>query len=78
MAETATLERLVELAKQLSVIDKVRLIEQLAPQIEQELKPRDHAGRRPLLGLWRGLELCEEEIDRARRDAWAEFPRKDI
>ncbi|MGC8494131.1 MAG: hypothetical protein ACP5SH_20595 [Syntrophobacteraceae bacterium] len=53
MAETATLERLVELAKQLSVIDKVRLIEQLAPQIEQELTPCDQAGRRPLLGLWR-------------------------
>jgi hypothetical protein len=31
MAETATLEKLVELAKQLSVVDKIRFIERLAP-----------------------------------------------
>jgi hypothetical protein len=78
MAETATLERLVELAKQLSVVDKIRFIERLAPQIEQELKPCNHAGRKPLLGLWRGLELSEEDIARARRGAWAEFPCEDI
>jgi hypothetical protein len=70
MAETATLEKLV--------VDKIRLIERLAPQIEQELKPCNHAGRRPLPGLWRGLELSEEDIALARREAWSEFPREDI
>jgi hypothetical protein len=78
MAETATLERLVELAKQLSVVDKIRLIEQLSPQIEHELKPCNHAERKPLLGLWKGLEISEEDIARARREAWVEFPREGI
>lgn len=60
MAEAATLEKLLELAKQLSAVDKIRLIERLAAQIEHELKSCNSAGRRPLRGLWKGLDLSEE------------------
>jgi hypothetical protein len=38
MVETPTSERLLVLAKQLSAVDKIPLIERLAPQIEHELK----------------------------------------
>jgi hypothetical protein len=78
MAEAATLEKLLELAKQLSAIDKIRLIERLAPQIECELKSCNPAERKPLRGLWKGVDLSEEDIDRARRETWAKFPHEDI
>ena len=35
MEKIATLEETLELVKQLSLVDKVRLIEQIAPQIEK-------------------------------------------
>ncbi len=78
MAEAATLERLQELAKQLSAVDKIRLIERLAPQIEYELKSCNPAERKPLRGLWRGVDLSEEDIAQARRETWTEFPREDV
>ena len=37
MDKAITLESALELVKQLSLVDKVRLIEQIAPQIEHEL-----------------------------------------
>ncbi len=78
MADPTNLESLLELAKQLSVIDKIRLIEPLAPHIERELKSCNPAGRKPLLGLWKGLDITEEEISQARRDMWTDFPGEDI
>ena len=78
LAEAATLERLLELAKQLSAVDKIRLIERLAPQIEYELKSCNPAERKPLRGLWRGVDLSEEDINQAPRETWNEFPREDI
>ena len=59
MAEAATLERLLELAKKLSAVDKIRLIERLAPQIEHELKSCSPTGRKSLRGLWRGVDLSD-------------------
>jgi hypothetical protein len=78
MTEAATLERLLELAKQLSAADKIRLIERLAPQIEHELKSCSPAERKPLRGLWKGVDFSEEDIAQARRETWTEFPREDI
>ena len=76
--EAETLERLLELAKQLSAVEKIRLIERLAPQIEHELKSCNPAQRKPLRGIWRGLALSEKDIDQARRETWAGFPREEI
>lgn len=78
MAEAATLEKLLELAKQLSALDKIQLIERLAPQIKHELKSCSTAERKSLRGLWRGVDLSEEDIAQARRETWSEFPREDI
>ncbi|HIJ69639.1 MAG TPA: hypothetical protein HPP57_09085 [Deltaproteobacteria bacterium] len=73
MAESPALERLLELAKQLSAFDKIRLIERLAPQIEYELKSCNPVERKPLRGLWSGVDLSEEDIAQARRETLAEW-----
>ena len=78
MVETPTSERLLVLAKQLSAVDKIPLIERLAPQIEHELKSCNPAERKPLRGIWRGVDVSEEDIAQARRETWTEFSREDI
>jgi hypothetical protein len=78
MAETASLERLLELARQLSARDKIRLIKRLAPQIERDLKHYVPTQHQSLRGLWRGLDLSENDIAEARREIWQEFPREDV
>ena len=81
MEKSITLSEIVELTKQLSLVDKVRLIEEIAPQIEQELKSAPQtkpAKRTPLRGLCKGLEITEQDIADARSEMWDDFPRKDI
>jgi hypothetical protein len=78
MAKAITLDEIVKLTKQLSLLDKVRLIEELAPQIERELTVVQPAELTPLRGLWKGLDIKDEEIAEARREMWGNFPREDI
>ena len=78
MACGATLEEVIDLAKRLPLRDKVRLIEKIAPQIEQELKVFRQNPRKSLRGLWRGLDITEDEIDATRSEMWSQFPREDI
>jgi hypothetical protein len=78
-----TLEAVLGLARQLSPIDQVRLIEQLAPHIEQALAPSGAGGNAPSWDLWGlladlGAAPSAEEIDEARREAWANFPHGDV
>jgi hypothetical protein len=67
-----TLEQVLQLAKQLSLSDKVRLIEQLAPEIQRELPPNHSQPRRSLWGICADLGTAPSaaEIDDARRDIW--------
>lgn len=78
MNQSITVDDLVVLAEQLSTIDKVRLIERLAPQIAQDLQAGQGKPRKSLRGLWRDTALDGDEIDQVRRDIWRNFPRKDI
>jgi hypothetical protein len=48
------------LAKQLSALDKMRLIERLAPLIMRELKSCRHLERESLRSLWRGLDASTD------------------
>jgi hypothetical protein len=66
------LEQVLPLAKQLSLIDKVHLIQQLASEIERELSQIESQPRRSLWGLCADLGSAPsaEEIDEARRDIW--------
>nr|WP_267871351.1 hypothetical protein [Nostoc sp. CHAB 5715] len=62
-------------------MDKVRLIQQIAPDIERELT--DKVSTLPYQSLWGlcvdlGNAPFTEEIDLARSEEWASFPREDI
>ncbi|MEH1922635.1 hypothetical protein [Nostoc sp.] len=76
-----SLKEVIRLAKQLSTVDKVRLIQQIAPDIERELT--DKLSNFPRQSLWGlcadlGNPPSTEEVDVARSEEWANFPREDI
>ncbi len=74
-----TFQEVLNLAKQLSPVEKVRLIQQITPDIERELddKPRP---RKSLWGLCADLGKAPSasDIDQVRKEEWANFPREDI
>ncbi len=77
-AYSIAFQQVIVLARQLSAADKLRLIEQLAPEIARELRPAA-----PQQSLWGscadlGPAPAAEEIDAARRELWATFPREDF
>lgn len=74
MKKPPTLEDVVDQARQLSSVDKVRLIELVAPDVERTL-PDERRERRRLLGLCRDLGDAPSfaEVDEARREAWSGF-----
>jgi hypothetical protein len=85
MNETATtLEEVITQALHLSAEDKVRLIERLASVLKYDLAQHEPApepaSERSLYGALAhlGKAPSAEEIDEARREAWANFPREDI
>lgn len=75
-----TLEEVLNLIKQLSVVDKVRLIERIPPEIERELIAVQPFPRKSLWGLCADLGQAPsaDDIDRTRREEWANFPRNDF
>jgi hypothetical protein len=75
-----TLEAVLNLVKQLSLVDKLRLIKLVVPEIEQELVAECPTSRQSLWGLCADLGTAPSatEIDEVRRMEWANFPREDI
>jgi len=74
-----TLKEIIDQVKQLSLSDKVRLIEQVTPQIKRELRVAQMvAPRKSLRGIWRGVDITEDDINQARNEMWANFPREDF
>lgn len=63
MAKVVSLDEIVELTKQLSLLDKVRLIEEIAPQIEQELKAVQPGPRTPGLHAEMGAAWMSDDFD---------------
>ena len=78
MQQDVTLQQVLALVTSLSLRDKVRLIEYVAPQIERGLETRPVKPVRSLRGLWKGLNITEQDIAEARREMWGNFPRSDI
>lgn len=74
-----TLQDVMKLAKQLSSIDKKRLIEQLRSDIELDSQPVMKP-RQSLWGICSDLDQppSVEDIDLMRQEAWNNFPREDI
>ena len=71
-----TLEEVFNLVKQLSLIDKVRLIERVAPEIKRELIVVKPSPKKSLWGLCADLGTAPsaDDIERVRREEWANFP----
>ena len=80
MADSRTLEHVLHLIRDLPLVDKVRLIEKVAPEIERELQGGPSAPRRSLWGLCADLGPAPsaQEIDQARREAWSKFAHEDV
>ncbi|MEL6459097.1 MAG: hypothetical protein AAFQ91_12690 [Cyanobacteria bacterium J06621_15] len=78
MEETITLEAVLKLVKQLSLPDKVSLIEQIASQIEKELTEIQSTPRQSLRGIWQGNNVTESDISEIRKEMWNNFPRQNI
>ena len=77
-----TFEEALQLAKQLTPAQKLRLISAIAPDLEEPLRQVE-GGQQPLqslYGLWKdfGVNISAEEIDAARREMGGSFPRDDI
>lgn len=78
MKNTVTLEEIIQLAKQLSPVDKVHLIEEITPQIKRELAKWEAKSHKSLRGLWQGLDITDDDITEMRAEIWSNFPREDI
>lgn len=78
MGQKVNLKEALEVVKQLSLVDKVRLIEQIAPQIEQELTDIQPKPRQSLRGIWQGANIADSDITELRQQIWKNFPREDI
>jgi len=81
MGEAVVLEDVMVLVKQLPARDKARLIAWIAPEIERKPLPQKRTqSPKSLWGIWADLGPAPsaEEIDQARREVWANFPREDI
>jgi hypothetical protein len=73
-----TLEQVISLARQLPPVDKIRLIERIAPEIERDMHQQKPL--KSLLGLCADLGTAPSsaDIDEIRREMWGGFPREDI
>ena len=75
------LDSIVEQVRQLSPLDRVRLVEQVMEILEEDLREQPpQKRRRSLLGVLSeyGPAPSEEDIAEARREMWGNFPREDI
>ena len=72
-------DTVLDLLRQLPPRERLKVLAQALPEVEQELaeEPRP---LKSLRGLWKNLDfdITAEEIEQARNEAWANFPREDI
>lgn len=82
MALQPTFADVLQLAKQLTPGQKLRLITAIAPDLEAPLRHAegDQQPLQSLYGLWQefGVEISAEDIDAARKEMWGTFPRDDV
>ena len=62
MADSVTLEKVLNLAKQLSPLDRIRLIEQITPQLKRDLVVVPSQPRKSLRGIWKGIDISEADL----------------
>lgn len=72
------LKTALDSAEILSTLEKIQLIREITAQIESELKIRSPNKPKSLRGLWKGLDIGEDDILQIRKEMWDNFPREDI
>ena len=78
MTKSITLEEVVNLAKQLSPLDRIRLIEQITPHLKRDLIASPSQPRKSLRGIWKGIDISEADITEVKAEMSENFPREDI
>ncbi len=68
MQGTVTFNEVLDMAKLLSPLDKVRLIERVVPDIERGLQSAQPVPRKSLRCIWSDLDITDEDIAEARRE----------
>ena len=78
--KTPTLDDVIEYAKQLSAFDKLRLVEELIPDVKATIAQAPPTPLKSLHGALADLGPAPsaEEIDEMRREIFHDFPRDDI
>lgn len=66
-------EEILALTKHLSPAEKLRLIEQVLPDLEVALGAAGPPEGRGLRGVLKGYEFSEEDIAQARQEMWGRF-----
>ena len=76
---TPTPHNVLEMLRKLPPRERLKVISQALPEIEQNLSENVRAYK-SLRGLWKDLlpSISAEDIDEARRGMWKDFPREDI
>ncbi len=75
---TAELEDVVGLARGLSPLDKVRLVEEVMTLLQNDLTAPKPGPKRSFYGIWPDADISVEDIEDARREMWGTFPREGI
>ena len=78
MADSVTLEEVLNLAKQLSPLDRIRLIEQITPQLKRDFVVVPSQPRKSLRGIWKGIDISEADLAEVKAEMSSNFPREDI
>jgi hypothetical protein len=75
-----TLDQAVSVIDQLSLADKLRLIEQIMPRIQQQLAVIQSEPKQSLYGLCQDLGAAPSAttIDEVRQEMWANFGQENI
>jgi len=75
MSAHVTVDEVMKLARGLSPLEKLRLIERLAPDLEAAMATQPRQGLR---GLFKACSISDEDIRAVRREMWQTFPREDV
>ena len=77
MADYVTLEEVLNLAKQLSSLEQIRLIEQITPQLKRDLVVVSSQPRKSLRGIWKGIDIGEADLAEVKTEMSSDVPRED-
>ena len=73
-----SVEQILELAERLPLKEKLRLLERLTPRVARQAQAAKSGKRRSLRGIWKGLDITDDDIAEARKEMWKGFPREDV